>query len=174
IFVSWFVLLGPEQLRPSDTSNRGTLIEPPQWISASGVQDVDGEAFGDTYFTGVWTLLYLREGACTDECRAALYRMRQSWKALNKDQPRVQRAFLRTVPPNAAESEFLTAEHPGLRIGRADAAWLNVLANESLLAGGIVVIIDPEGLALMYYQASDDARGIIKDMKRLLKLSKIG
>jgi len=92
--------------------------------------------------------MYVQAGACEAPCLEALYKMRQSWKALNKDQPRVQRAYFSTLMPSGELTETLANEHPGLRIGHAKHAWFRLLGDQELLSTGMIVIVDPKGLAL--------------------------
>ncbi|MEM7251680.1 MAG: hypothetical protein AAF493_09680, partial [Pseudomonadota bacterium] len=166
IVVSWVLLFAPEKFRPSGTTNRGNLIDPPRWISSHGVRDEDNNALGDGQFQDIWTMLLVQSSPCGDACKRALYNMRQSWTSLNKDQPRVQRVFVASEPHSSTVLDHVRQQHPRLQLGFANEAWLGLLGNEALLRQGIIVIVDPKGLALMYYHPDDDARGIIKDMKR--------
>ena len=171
ILVAWTLLLGPKDFHPEATSNRGVLIEPVKHIS---VTDIRSSSIGDGYFQGLWTLLYLQPGNCSQSCQEALYKIRQSWKALDRDRVRVQRAYFSTQSMDVDTLAFLKKEHPGLDIGQITPTWLEKWSSLKSYRLGIIVIVDPRGHALMYYQFDDDPRGLIKDMKQLLKLSKIG
>ena len=127
ILVSWALLMGPKDFHPETTSNRGVLIEPVKHISATNT-NIRSPSIEDDYFQGLWTLLYVQAGNCSHNCREALYKMRQSWKALNKDRVRVQRAYFSTRSMDIDTLTFLKKEHPGLDIGQMTSTWLEVVS----------------------------------------------
>ena len=70
---------------------------------------------------------------------------------------------------------FLADEHPGL-ITLQDSALSELLQNKKPgeLAAGGYYLIDPHGNLVMYFQPDLDPRDVNDDIKRLLKLSRIG
>ena len=99
--------------------------------------------------------------------------MRQMRLMLGKDMDRLQRVFLHgDAPP---DNLLLADEHKGL-ISLQDAALRSVLDNKkpaALPAGGYY-LIDPNGNLVMYFGPDLDPRNVIDDIKKLLKLSRIG
>jgi len=86
---------------------------------------------------------------------------------------RVERVFLHGEqrPDNLLAAE----EHRGL-VTLHDAALLAVLVDQkpqSLPAGGFY-LIDPHGNLVLYFSPEIEPRDMVDDMKRLLKLSRIG
>ena len=149
-------------------SNHGALLEP---IINLGDELPASPLHGPT--DGGWALLYAETGTCADSCRDALYTTRQSRKMLGKEMDRVQRVFLHgsTLP----DTVFLAAEHPGL-ITIDDASLNGLLDNKrplDLAAGGYY-LIDPLGNLVMYFRPDIEPAEMVDDIKRLLRLSRIG
>ena len=92
---------------------------------------------------------------------------------LGRDMQRLQRLFLHgDAPPDRV---FLAAEHDGL-VTMQDAeldALLNNKRPAALKAGGYF-LIDPLGNLVMYFRPDMDPSEMVDDIKRLLKLSRIG
>jgi len=75
-----------------DTS-RGELIQPAVPLTQFSLQTSDEPFHLDT-LRGLWTMLYIPDGECTDACTQNLYHMRQVRLALNHRMNRVQRAVV--------------------------------------------------------------------------------
>ena len=142
--------------RPLRTVNHGELITPARPVP------------GDT-FQKKWTLIYIGDGQCDDDCRKALYVMRQTRLSLNADMTRVDRVFLATS--NCCAQDFLTHEHPGLRILEASAP-LSVFPADA--RAQTLFIVDPLGNLMMRYDVRQNPKGLLQDLKKLLSLSHIG
>ena len=149
-------------------SNHGALLEP---IINLGDELPDSAL--QAYREDGWLLLYASDQDCDEACRDALYTIRQSRKMLGKEMDRVRRVFLHgSTPPDTV---FLTAEHPGL-ITIEDASLSGLLDNKrpvDLPAGGYY-LIDPLGNLVLYFRPDIEPSDMVDDMKRLLKLSRIG
>lgn len=168
--------------RPAVTTNYGTLVQPTTPLPELALRSPDGIE-QSTLLRGRWSLVQLGAATCDAACSERLVLSRQVRLALgasgvNKD--RVQLVYV--VPdPQAAEAavEQLRAEHPLLHVvadvGAAGARLADVLKPVDPLA---VYLVDPNGNWLMTYadQRDDDAfrRGLLKDLKKLLRLSSIG
>lgn len=136
--------------RPTGSTAHGELISPPRPLA--------GDLWHDK-----WTLVYVGDGRCDGQCRAALVLMRQTRLALNADMSRVQRVFLATG--NCCDRAYLDEQHPGLIVALAD--------NEA--DAGYIYIVDPLGnLMMRHAPEAPPAKGLLEDLRRLLKLSHIG
>jgi hypothetical protein len=128
------------------------------------------------FLKGKWTLLYIQHGRCDDECRKHLYDTRQVRLALDREMPRVQRVFI--GDGDCCELAELKAAHPDLIAVRASAADEPLLALLPVREGAVnshrIYLIDPLGNAMMFYAPSVSSKGMLEDMKRLLRLSSIG
>jgi hypothetical protein len=174
IAVSFYLYYGHSTLQPLGRVNRGILIEPPRALPEGAIP------------SGKWTLLYVGSGECAAICQRKLYETRQVRLALDRDLPRVQRVFVASDP--CCDAAFLKAEHPDLLTLRADAErpLLAVLPTSSSTSTSTststsnaprpdrIYVVDPLGNLFMFYEADAPPKGLLEDMKRLLKLSHIG
>ncbi len=153
--------------RPEGTVNHGILVQPVRALAPLHASAVNGAAPHAGYLSGRWTLVYALEGDCDEACELALYHMRQVRLALGKEMGRVQRLLVLFRKPNAHLDALIDREFSGLDV---------VVAESDAPFGfrGSIHLVDPLGNLIMHYPAGRDAPGMIKDLKRLLKLSKIG
>jgi cytochrome oxidase Cu insertion factor (SCO1/SenC/PrrC family) len=162
---------------PGGRVNAGELIEPARPLPAAALPLASGETSTDARFLkGKWTLLYVQHGRCDDECRRHLYDTRQVRLALDRDMNRVQRVFI--ADADCCDLPELKAAHPDLIVIRASAADEPLLALLPVRGGASnshrVYLVDPLGNAMMFYAPEAKSKGMLEDMKRLLRLSSIG
>lgn len=160
-----FILYYAVGWRPAGGSNHGELLQPIRQLPA-----------GADSLRGQWALVYVGDGNCAGEdCRYALWVARQTRTLLNQEASRVNRALLATT--GCCDLEFLKAEHDGIRVHdvTAPAERDELLA---LLPAGDhahdLFIVDPQGNIIMRFDTREDPRGLLSDLKKLLKLSHIG
>lgn len=155
-------------LLPEGRTNHGALLEPVLNV-AEEVPGSEVATLGDGY----WVLIYSNSGECADDCRHALYTLRQSRLMLGKEMERLKRVFLHGV--STPDTVFLADEHAGLVSLRDDGlvSLLNNKKPETLSAGGYF-LMDPLGNLVMYFEPETDPSDMVEDLKRLLKLSRIG
>jgi cytochrome oxidase Cu insertion factor (SCO1/SenC/PrrC family) len=168
--LSFYLYYGHSRFQPSKHVNHGELIEPVRPMPATSLPLQAGGASAPDFLQHKWTLLYANLGPCTDLCRRKLYETRQVRTALDRDMGRVQRVFVATA--DCCEAQFLHVEHPDLIVVRAEdaAGLLGALPKGT----GSVYIIDPLGNLMMAYVPQAPPKGLLEDMKRLLKLSHVG
>jgi len=150
------------------TSNHGALLEP-----ITNLPEVlpDSEVLERGH--GTWLLLYSNAAGCADSCRDALYTMRQGRQMLGKEQNRLLRVFLHgDTPPDTV---FIAREHQGL-ITTQDAKLGVLLTNKkpAELPDGGYYLVDPLGNLVMYFRPDMNPSEMVDDIKRLLRLSRIG
>ena len=158
--------------KPSGSASKGELITPARPLNVAGLRDVDGKPAGNDVLQGKWTLIYIGDGACDAACQRALVFGRQSRLALNNEMKRVQRVFLATG--NCCASEYFAAEQPGLVAFDASAPEAQpLLAQFPADRSDSLYIVDPLGNLMMRHDASQTTKGLLSDLKKLLKLSHI-
>ncbi|MCK5480813.1 MAG: hypothetical protein KAJ06_06690 [Gammaproteobacteria bacterium] len=180
-FVAWVMHhSGEGGWQPSGTTNHGVLVHPARPLSLP-VEILAGDAPLNDYLQGKWTLLYVGDGDCDAVCNTNLYNMRQVRIAQNEEMRRVQRLFLlrsETIP--GALASLLEREYSKMTVARVTAEQAQQIKPDFLIDGVSmqgaerVYIIDPLGNLMMYYPPGADPGGMLKDMKKLLKYSKIG
>jgi hypothetical protein len=172
--LAFYLYYGHGTWHPGGRVNAGELIQPPRPLPALALPL---QAFGNTqpnFLRGKWTFLYVTAGPCAAGCRMRLYDTRQVRLALDRDMNRVQRVFI--ADAGCCDAKYLHEQHPDLVVIRADAADAPLLA---LLPGldasaPRVYLVDPLGNLMMSYAADAKSKGMLEDMKRLLRLSSIG
>ena len=105
--------------RPSSTTNKGELITPARLLENVPFTLPDGTTSARAdLLRNKWTLLYVGVGRCAEDCRQALWTMRQTRQLLAVDMDRVQRVLI--ARSDCCDMDFLSQEHPGLEVVRAD------------------------------------------------------
>ena len=154
-------------------TNQGKLLTQPLTLSELGI---DNEAFAKQ-----WLIIYRPPNNCSTACLQSIETIHNSYVSLGKDMPRVTPVLLNN-------NNFSHEQNSRL----AESQWLmqTITPNiESLLAESQVVIVDPLGNLILRHspphqvnvqgeqsnkQQADFGKGIITDMKKLLKYSKVG
>ena len=175
-----FYLYYGKSWHPGGRVNAGELIAPPRPLPSLALPLLGlGTGAGETnpqFLKGKWTFLYLQHGRCDDECRRHLYDTRQVRLALDRDMTRVQRVLI--GDGDCCDIAELKAAHPDLIAIRASPSDEPLLTLLPTVSGAVnahrVYLIDPLGNAMMFYAPDVKSKGMLDDMKRLLRLSSIG
>lgn len=155
---------------PRATINHGHLVEPVTPVHLAGWQDPEGRSVDAAWLSGKWTLAYRIAGGCADDCHQVLYVLRQVRLAQGKNIDRVQRLVVLDAPASPAWISEVQEHYPGLMVVQPASAG----AVSGIPAPGKVYLIDPLGDLMMEYGADADARGMVKDLERLLRISYVG
>ncbi len=177
IGVAFYLYYGHSPLQPVGRVNHGDLVDPPRPVPQLALPLLESGSTPAGFLRGKWTLLYLDAGKCAEQCAKKLYETRQVRLALDRERDRVQRVFL--AGADCCDAQFLRVEHPDLIAVQAGAAagLVGVLPSFGGVpadTAGRVYVIDPLGNLMMSYAAEANPKGLLEDMKRLLKLSHIG
>lgn len=167
VFAAW-LYYGGETLQPEGRANHGVLLEPitslPEAVPGSALYELEG---------GRWKLVYVNTAACDDECRNGLYTIRQIRLMLGREMDRVDRVFLHGDAP--LDTLYLQAEHEGLAtIGETPLAAFLVSRIPPDVPPNGYFLVDPLGNLVLYFPPGIDPRDMVSDLKRLLRLSRIG
>ncbi|MGB5718483.1 MAG: SCO family protein [Gammaproteobacteria bacterium] len=180
-FVAWVMHNSSEQgWRPQGTTNRGMLVHPARPLALPEVMMVAGQSAND-FLQGRWTLLYIGDADCDAVCNENLYKMRQIRTAQNENMRRIQQLYLvRDEALPAALTALLANDYKDTAVTLMTTDQVQQIApyflidGVSMQAAERVYIIDPLGNLMMYYPPDADPGGMLKDLKKLLKYSKIG
>ncbi len=179
VALSFYLYYSHDSWRPAGRVNAGELVDPPRPLPDLTLPLAATGSTDPAFLRRKWTFLYLTDGACAARCRATLYETRQVRTALNRDMDRVQRVFV--AGGDCCDMQFLRDQHPDLVVVRASpaAAALTRVLPHAVEEGGTantgrVYVIDPLGNLMMSYAPGAPAKGMLEDIKRLLRLSHIG
>jgi len=175
--LAFYLYYGHGTWHPDGRVNAGDLVDPARPLPSLMLPLWDSGNTAPNFLRGKWTLLHVAFGPCAQFCRSRLYDTRQVRLALDRDMKRVQRVFI--GDSDCCEAEFLHQVHPDLITIRASAAAAPLLAllpgaDRSATNAPRVYLIDPLGNLMMFYAAGAKPKGMLDDMKRLLRLSSIG
>lgn len=162
------------ELQPQERTNYGQLVEPARPLPDASLLDASGAPAGDGALRGKWSFVYVGSGDCDQDCAARLHQIRQIRTLLNEKRLRVQRVYIAPgVDALAAARTALEADHPDLQFfaDTPDGAYGRFFGARDPQA---LYLVDPLGNWLMVYPAGAESKGILKDIKKLLRVSQIG
>jgi len=157
--------------RPAGHTNYGELLKP---VSLQNIQGTlqTGAPFKLDAIQGKWVMVHLGSGQCDAHCARQLYLMRQVRLTQGKHQSRIERVWVLT--DTATPAPDLIAAHPGLIVWRPEnPAFANQFPPGTDRAGHIY-LLDPLGNLMLRFPENPDPKGMMKDLKLLLKASQIG
>ena len=158
-----FALYYGSAWRPGSRSNHGELYVPAKPLAS----DAD-------VFRGDWSIVYVGDARCDADCQQTLVFGRQVRLALNQEMKRVRRVFVAT--DHCCDNPYLGHEHAGLVVVDArEVGGMKLLDvfPETQRAHSLYVV-DPLGNLVLRYDARQEPKGFLSDLKKLLKLSHIG
>ncbi|MGD8574627.1 MAG: hypothetical protein PVJ40_06720 [Gammaproteobacteria bacterium] len=173
----WYYGIG---WQPSATTNQGQLVDPPRPLPHVALPYALRDGIGTRDFLhGHWSIVYVGQPPCSEACIRAFYIMAQTELHLGKDMSRVRRYYLVDgIPENP---DFLKRAEPGLTAFRVDNAEGQKLLQpfRQLVGGSLgtahrIYLVDPLGNLMMSYPEGAPPKGLLKDLKHLLKLSNVG
>ncbi len=176
LLVAMWMYFGPNTWLTSKTRNHGDLIQPPRPLDEFNLKSFDESVWTQKTFMGKWTLLYLGDTHCDLYCEASLFKMRQVQKSLGRDSQRVQRKYLGLGRfTNKGDIQEIFMRYPDMQIKWFDQTEFSLhLPQFKDLNEHAIYVIDPHGNLMMHYSENATSKGIKKDLKRLLKVSRIG
>jgi len=174
VVASW-IFYNPQVWTPSHYTNHGQLIDPPRPVESLSLLDDAGQPFDENRLRQHWTLMYVGRSECDLSCEAALFKTRQLRLALGRDIDRLERLYLRTDSQDADGLSGMREKHPRLTFVGGDesalAPLMNLLGSD---AHDHVYLLDPLGNIVLRYGPEASSKGMLKDVKKLLRNSRIG
>ncbi|RGP53945.1 hypothetical protein ASB58_13275 [Pseudomonas abyssi] len=156
---------------PKGHANKSALVEP-------AIQTSDWQlAVEPVGYGAPWRLLVTHTGACERQCMALVHEARQINVAVGREAERVTHVLASPVALRADEVAALEAQFPRLERTTFDSnAYLHSLQTQpdSWLIGPQLWLVDPLGRVVLHHSASQPGKNLLDDLKRLLKLSKVG
>lgn len=156
---------------PEGSVNYGELIAGRRLPDAL-LATADGAEFAVSAWRGKWVLVVIDSGACDAYCEKKLYYLRQVRLAQGKEMGRVERAFLITDKAPLAPEKL--APYGGTWLIRAGGTDILETFPAAGPRAAHIYLVDPLGNVVLRYPQDPDPRRMIKDLQRLLKVSRIG
>ena len=162
-------------LAPSGESNNSPLVTPAVPLEPFENAQVSGEGFTNDGLARHWTLVHVLDNQCAEACETFLYHTRQMRLAVGKDISRLDRII---VVPQATSHTALLEQHPDATvITRSDNGLeqqLSAISEQNQVSPGSAFMVDPIGNVMMWVPADIEPKLLLKDLKKLLKISRIG
>ena len=165
VILAWFALQG--DWFNKGATNKGELMSP-----AVEMADI---LRGDK---PVWRIVYVMPEQCDARCKNALYSLNQVWVASGKAQERVVPSLLVLPKSDVGAVEKLSSETPIALINTTSTYLDKVFKNQSVSG---IFIADTLGNVILRYSLSEEqqqavmqSRDILADLRKVLKLSRIG
>lgn len=176
-FIAGWLALYVFEIKP-ESGNYGTLVQPVKKIDWPTLKSHKGQVY-EGGFGRKWAFILVTGNRCSDACRSNLFYMRQSRILLGRDADRLQNVFISSAEIDDDMKRFLE-EYPELVIidKFKDSSLLRQFrTDESSEAVGStpkMYLVDPDQNYMMHYPADADEHRVLEDLRKLMKLSKIG
>ncbi|HKO88614.1 MAG TPA: cytochrome C oxidase subunit I [Burkholderiales bacterium] len=155
---------------PSDRVNYGDLLEPHPLPDS--VFEHEGKSFKLDALKGKWILLHFDSGDCNRACEAKLFNMRQSRTAQGREMERIERVWV--IQDDVMPSPEQRALYEDMYVLRKPQAQFMGLFPATTDLRGHIYLVDPLGNLMLRFPPDADPKKMIKDIQRLLKVSRIG
>ena len=167
--ISYFLMDDYSAEKEWSTTNYGSFVDPIITINNINIENSLGEKLNSNVFNGRWTLIYHLKNNCLDDCLKNIYLLRQIHTALGKDMNRLQRVLI-----SNSESEIdISKSYPGLTIIKNKPDKLSGLLN-NISSKTSILLVDPLGNVILRYDNKFEGKKLLKEIKKLFKLSRIG
>jgi len=181
IGVAYLLVNNMHWLGDYSTKNHGELIEPATPLLDVELKTHDNKSFQLSALRGKWIMLYFGESACASECVDNLYKMRQARLVQGEDLGRIERLYISVGGKPDASLQQVMLQHAGMGVLRGDGVVIDQLlqqfgsSRQQVSRGDFgLYLIDPLGNLMMRYPQGYEAKGLVKDLKLLLKASYVG
>lgn len=173
VLTAYVLRVFPDLIGDFNTSNHGEFIKPPISVERDIFRMVgQGQDDQPLDFDAHWTILTFSDGTCDRACVERLGAIANVQIAMHKDRERVRRVMV--LPPGTAVPESVASDD-ALTIVRAKRQPLADLTGQpSPYTEAGVHLVDPRGFLFMRYTRGQSASDLLKDLKRLLRISKVG
>lgn len=152
----------------------GELITPVVDIEKLELTDVLGNPIPRKDLASSWRMFYITAETCSEQCEQSLYNMRQINIALGKNQSRVAHAVLHSATARTDFISLLEEKHPHVYRAKIPSQKLQLLQLNNPAQQSAIYLMDPHGNIMMRFVDGLDPKLILKEINKLLKISRIG
>ncbi len=155
------------------TSNYGSFINPIIELSQTNFDDYSGENFNVNKHLTKWSLIYRMPKNCLQSCSDEIYLIRQVNIALGKDMNRLERVIVLNQTMLNSEVDDVVDKYPkAIVVKNNSSTFINEI--NKITERHVLLLTDPLGNVILGYDEGFEGKKLLKDIKKLLKLSKIG
>lgn len=169
VATGWYMMA---DLVQPETDSHGTLIDPARPLEDFQAQTLGERGYDLGALRGNWTLVHIVDGECGTDCRERIHYTRQIRDALGHDRIRVRRVVVVPAEVGAIQLASLLPEHPDLLLLHSERGLASQFPADREAA--TVFLVDPLGNLMMQFDEEVEPSGILGDLKKLLRVSRIG
>ncbi len=174
---AWYFYSHPDLL--TKRGNEGNLITPPVPIDYDVFKPVSHRAVSPSRnIKGRWVMIHVIPGECDRACKENIANTRKLLLLFSKDLFRVKRLAIWSQDVTLPEETLaVLAKDETLYLAQAPSSFLKMLESDIIqapLRGDQLILMDPLGNLMMWYDSGFDPYGVYRDMRRLLRASRIG
>jgi cytochrome oxidase Cu insertion factor (SCO1/SenC/PrrC family) len=175
-FIVAAILYTNPSLIKLSSNNTGTIVEP--YLKLENINFYKNTSQENLeYPAKKWWLVYLPPSECGKQCQEITYNLQQVKIALGKESDRVATVYLtkRNEKNNFDHLDNIKNFYlANIEDSDYNYSFGQVSKSQSIKDNGEIYIVAPDLQLVMQYDANLPAKGVLKDTKRLLKLSNIG
>ena len=156
---------------PQTQSNKSDLVAPAIHLSDWQLQ-VEPVGYG-----APWRLLVTSAGACATACQQLIHEARQINVAVGREADRVQHMLATATQLTTTEQQRLETRFPRLQQTTLSAPAYSASLQQlpaQWQQGPQLWLVDPLGRVVLHQSAAEPGKQLLDDLKRLLKMSKVG
>ena len=166
LVLAWVFARGPSDWRPAKTVNYGVLLKPSLGLKSHGVMDGAGAALDVDADAGDWFLVVVHSTACTEPCQRWVQLAEYIQIAVGRDTARVRVTLLGPDDDaSATGGQRWRLPSDGNLVGALRRAVGASQLDTTLL------IVDHQGRVVLMYAPDEQGPGVLKDLKRLLRVT---
>ena len=176
VIIAWAIFLNPNWL--SAKTNLGKLIFPPVATGRNDLLGIDQFSKANMQeLIGRWVMINLiTNPECAANCQEAIYKTKQIRLMLNKELTRTRRVVIFLADFDVEAVKSLWKKDQRILRARPSQHLLKKLLEirKGTVPDGMLLIMDPLGNLMMQYDPDFDPYDVLKDLKKLFKVSQIG
>lgn len=155
-----------------NTVNYGTLVTPANPLQIEGLSMAGKAAIKENILSKKWTLLFITPNKCDAFCKDRLLLMKNVRLLMNENMRRIRTVLISSNPALEATLKNDNSNLVFANVESGSSVFLTQFKNKETMP---IYMIDPLGNLMMFYpQPKPNHKMMIKDLKRLLKYSRIG
>jgi SCO1/SenC len=175
---AYYFYFNRDDMSLGEQTNYGSIINPVRQLADNELTQIDGSKIKLSSLQGKWIMFSVGSSDCKASCQDNLYKIRQIKTALAAEHKRVKKAFFLTDVKAIDSFNELLKDYRNMHViipsGSNYKDYLSPLSVDGKAIEDGIFIIDPLGNYMMSFPKDAEAKEILKDMERLLKVSKIG
>ncbi len=176
ILGAWIIYIYTDIGR-GDSINHGNLLDPPVRLQDVSLHSPAGGSEAGNLL-GKWSLIYILPDACEATCRQDIQMLQKLKLSLAQNSHRLQLVVANNSDLGAVgESGLATQVDWGEVLAMSIKDDFIVTADKTQLPDIFereYLLVDPAGNLMMRYNRDSEGAGILQDIKRLLRYSRIG